>query len=920
MPPPTVRVYRRPTRNAATHIVALATFILSAVPSLAQSLVDYVNPFIGTSYGANTFPGAVVPWGMVSVSPHNELRRPSGYYWDDAKKLVGFGHVHLSGVGCFDLANIALMPTTGAIVTDRTKFASTIGRQQASPGFYSCYVDRYAVQASMTATERAGLSRYVFDSATNDANILIDVSQGVSPSQGGHVKIVSDSQVEGWNISGRFCDSPTHQKVHFVARFSRRARVVRTWSDTIVSNQRVADGMSIGAALTFDVGVHDTIYVKVGISYTSIANARRNLDEEIADWSFERVHDSARARWQTELSHIRVSGGTLDERVIFYSALYHSLLHPNLFHDVSREYRLMGDRGIGRADDYDRYTVFSLWDTYRTVHPLLAMAWPERQSDMVRTLIEKYRENGWLPKWSLVGMEAFCMNGDPAVIVIADTWAKGIRNFDLATAFEGMLKNATDTSDDNWVRPGLSAYIQHGFVPPDHRTGHWDVYGPTSTTLEYSLADWNIARVAAELCRTDEYARYAKRADAWRLLWDESSQFFRVRLANGQWLSPWDPAEYDTYYTEGTAYHYRFFLPQEMPALVDLYGGGAAFTDSLQSFFDRGMFMWNEHDLAYPYLFTYVDGQSWRTHDAVRKLMKEFMNRPDGIRANDDGGTISAWYALSAMGLYPVANGTDEYQIGSPIFDTITVTPRGSESKPFVITAAGTSNARRYVEGASLNGRTLRRPQLRAREIAAGGLLDLKMSLKAEPWGHMLRPPDSLHVISDVAPEAIVAWLRWRPRENVRMIRVQASTDPAMCTLLRDSIMDLHDSVMMVSLDTAVHELWWRIASVDDHGAEAWSNIQAHRFIPDANSRIAKGYFRLERIDANSMAVHYRLPIEDPGVVIVYNMLGREVARYAAYGRPGASSLTIDLSRLATGSYICRLLTARNSATIAFAR
>jgi len=890
-------------------LALLLAFLSLHSPSLAQMLVDEVNPFIGTSFAAHNFPGAIVPWGMVSVSPHNTLNDPSGYYWDASKPLLGFGHVHLSGVGCYDLANIALMPTTGAIETERDSFASRMTGQTASPGYYSCRIVRYGVRASMTATERAGLSRYVFSAADTAANVLIDVTQGVGPSFGASVRIVGADEVEGHNTSGGFCGATNRQDVYFVARFSRRARWTSTWSDTILSDAPTATGTSIGAAMRFTVARGDSILVKVGISYTSIENARRNLEEEIPDWSFDRVHMRARELWERELSRIRVSGGTPEQRVVFHTAVYHSLIHPNLFNDVSGDYRRMGDRGIGSVDGYERYTIYSLWDSFRTVHPLLSMVWPERQRDMTRTMVEMVRENGWLPKWELAGMDANSMNGDPAAIVIADTWARGVHDFDLETAFVGMLRGATDTSLDNRVRPGLAPYIVHGYIPSNHWTGHY-VYGPTSTSLEYHVADDAIARVAATLCRSEELERFRARSRGYVRLFDETLRTFRPRDDAGWWMVPFNDLEEDRQFTEGSAHHYRYYVPHDMPELIALHGGDRAFVDSLQWFFDQGRFMWNEHNLSYPWLFTFVDGESWRTHATVRTLMQSFANQPVGHLTNEDAGAISAWYVLSAIGLFPVVYGTDEWQLGSPIFDTVAITPSTPGARTFVITATGTSSSVKYIAGATLDGRPLHRPQVRSGEIAAGGRLSLTLGSRPTQWGRMLRPPvpGSARMLTD--GERSRATMTCQPPADAVVIRLQVSDDATFCTVLRDTMVAAVDTTMLVDLGGTNRNVWWRVAAVDALGAEAWSDAMAieseaaRRSEPRPEVAIT-----ILELTPELAIVRCLAPDDAAATLVVYDALGREVRR-VEIDECSDEPLVVRLGAeaLPRGTYFCRLL------------
>lgn len=720
-------------------IIALMLFmLLGCMLGKAQTLpVDYVNPFIGTANqksvkvnwkNGETFPGAIAPWGMVSVSPHNALGSKSGYIYAEPY-LYGFGHVQLSGVGCSDLGNIVLMPTVGDIKTNPEAYKSKYGKEQASPGYYSTVIQSGNILAEMTASTHTGISKYTFPPGTANANILIDASvtqNKLYMPAPGHIKILADNEIEGWTQSGHFCGAPNQvQKVYFAAKFNQTPVSKGTWLGDSLSTAAEQSGKSVGAYLRFNAAKGLTVEVKVGISYVSMENARLNLDAEQPGFNFEAVHQKVKERWNHELSRIEVEGGTIAQKTMFYTGLYHMLIHPGVFSDVNGDYLTMGHKGIAKAKGYTRYHVYSLWDTYRNVHLFLTLFYPEKQHDMVTTLLAMYKENGWLPKWEIAGEDAHVMVGDPAPNVLAETYINGIRNFDAKLAYQAMKHNAADTVN-NPIRRDLKTYLSHQYVPVNIR-------GSVSETLEYGTSDNSIAQLAKVLGYDQDYQLFSNRARYYKNLYDPETGFLRPKKADGAWNQPFDANEFKgNGFIEGMPWNYLFVNTYDMDGLAQLMGGRQTYVKRLQQAFDEHKFvLYNEPDIAYPYLFTYFKGEEWRTPKAVRDGMTgNYNTSPGGLPGNDDCGALSAWYVFSAMGFYPANPVSGDYRLGSPIFKKVTIhlDQQYYKGKTFVITADDTSDKNIYVKSKKLNGVPYHLSYITHDVIQNGGRLDLVMS------------------------------------------------------------------------------------------------------------------------------------------------------------------------------------------------
>lgn len=685
--------------NRITLIILFLVFNFDVI--IGQDQASYVNPFIGTSnYGA-TYPGPIAPRGMVSISPFNvagsknlPLEKDSQWlstpYVHENTFLTGFSQVNLSGVGCPDLGVILLMPTTGQVETNHLKYGSTYSNEVAKAGYYSSTIDKYNVKGEFTTSTRVGVSRFTFPKG--QSNILLNLGLGLTNEEGSMVKVISPTEIEGMRSVGSFCyNSPeAAYPVYFVAKFSKPADTFGVWKKPakhegveakwmtyngkprlMKQTTKMVVGDSIGTYFTYKFDKTETVEVKIGISYVSIDNARENLQKETDNKSFDSVYEETHTKWNNLLSRIKVEGGSENDKIIFYTALYHTLIHPNILNDFNGEYPEINRGKIGKTED-TRYTVFSLWDTYRNLHQLMSLVYPQQQSDMIKSMLDMYDENGWLPKWELNSTETFTMVGDPASIVIADTYLKGIQDFDIKKAYEAILKSA-DQIENNPLRPELKDYIEKGYVTTDNE-------GSVSKTEEYNVADYSIALLAKELGKKEDYERFKKRSISYRKLFDKNLNLLRPRNSNGSWHEPFNPEAGANFtknigFIEGNAWQYAFMVPHDINGLKKLMGGNKAFTNQLQKVFDTNQFdMANEPDIAYPYLFNYVKGEEWRSQKLVKKLVRKyFQNKPDGLPGNDDTGTMSAWLVYSMMGIYPISPGSPEYTITSPMFDKITI-------------------------------------------------------------------------------------------------------------------------------------------------------------------------------------------------------------------------------------------------------
>lgn len=684
-------------------VLALASFF--AVAFAQSEPADYVNPFIGTTNFGTTNPGAICPQGLMSVTPFNVMGdSPENVYDKDQrwwstpyeynnKYLTGFAHVNMSGVGCPELGSLLVMPTTGKLNVDYHTYGSSYTQEAATPGYYTATLDKYGVKCELTATMRTSLERYTFPEG--QSHILMNLGEGLTNESGATVRFVNDREIEGSKLLGTFCYNPKAVfPIYFVMRLNKvparkgywkkqrpMTGVEAEWDHTagkykIYNNYtKEMSGDDVGVWFDFDTQKDETIEVSIGVSFVSIENARLNLEKEQPfGTTFEQLRADARARWNQDLGKLQVKGGTDEQKTVFYTALYHTLIHPNILQDVSGQYPQMeGDKIMTTKNN--RYTVYSLWDTYRNVHQFMTLVFPDRQLDMVRTMVDMYKEHGWFPKWELFGRETYTMEGDPAIPVFVDTWMKGLRDFDMDLAYKGMIKSATTPGKDNPMRPDIDPYIEKGYCPMESQYDN-----SVSHALEYYVADHALSTLAKALGKKEDAKLFYDRSMGYKHYFCKDFGTLRPITQEGKFYSPFDPKEGADFapspgFHEGNSWNYTFFIPHDIKGLAKLMGGDKAFVKKLQGVFDEGNYdPANEPDIAYPYLFSKFKGEEWRTQKLVKELLaKYFTVKPDGIPGNDDTGTMSTWAVFSMMGMYPDCPGVPNYTLTTPTFDEVTV-------------------------------------------------------------------------------------------------------------------------------------------------------------------------------------------------------------------------------------------------------
>lgn len=678
--------------------------LLSGVLSVsAQQPVDYVNPFIGTSNYGTTNPGAVCPQGLMSVTPFNVMGSESNKfdkdsqwwsapYTSDNNYFTGFAHVNLSGVGCPELGGLLLMPTAGDLNVDYSQYGSAYTEEVAKPGYYGTKLTKYGIKAEATASMRTGLSRFTFPAGKG--NILLNLGEGLTNETGATVRIVNDTEIEGSKLMGTFCYNPQAVfPVYFVMKVSKAPKQMGYWKKQrpmkgveaewdgysgkyklYTKYNRDMSGDDVGVWFTYDNEANEVIEVKMGVSFVSIKNARLNMNTEQPDFNFDKVSKAAREQWNSDLSRVLVEGGSKDEKTIFYTALYHMLIHPNILQDVNGEYPMMESLKTGKTSG-NRYTVFSLWDTYRNVSQLMTLLFPERQVEIIRTMVDMYKESGWLPKWELFGRETLTMEGDPSIPYIVDAWMRGIRDFDVETAYQAMRKGATTPGEFNLMRPDANDYFTKGYVPLREKFDN-----SVSHALEYYIADWNLSKFAQSLGKKEDAKLFYDRSMGYKHYYSKEYGTLRPILPDGTFYSPFDPLQGANFepspgFHEGNSWNYTFYVPHDIAGLTKLMGGKKKFVDKLQMVFDKKYYdMANEPDIAYPYLFSNFKGEEWRTQKTVRGLLRDYYhNAPNGLPGNDDTGTMSAWAVFAMMGFYPACPGDVNYTLTSPLFDKVTI-------------------------------------------------------------------------------------------------------------------------------------------------------------------------------------------------------------------------------------------------------
>jgi len=815
-------------------LIILVAFV-SSCSIETKSPVDYVDPFIGTDAGGHTFPGACLPFGMVQLSPDNGYQGVKAYSYDQ-ETILGFSHTHLSGTGPYTKThynNVLIMPGVGELevlpgvakelnALAREKLQERLGKlsdeegqkqapiilneeklkiidnnnmdeagyyrtyafegyessyshqeEEASPGYYAVNLKDYDIKAELTATEHVGFHRYTFPES-DQAHIVIDVSHSLTPGRDTYVKILNDKQIEGYvtgDMEGSY-DLPL--TCYFFAEFSKSFASAGTWNgeDIYEDLREISGSDGVGAFVNFATSAGEQVLIRLGISFVSIEGARKNLEAELPHWDFDKVVEQAREIWNKKLDKIEITGGTEEQKTVFYTAMYHSHMFPRLFSDVDGSYYSHFNDSVYVRPNERYYVDFSLWDTYRAQHPLLAYLEPERQNEMIRTFLAMYDQGGRLPLHvSYKNHYQAVMIGDHATSVIVDSYMKGIRDYDIEKAYVAMRKNAMVPGERPSSRYGLDYYMDLHYIPAEK------VRESVSVTLEDAYDDWCLAEMARTLGKDEDYARFSKRARYYENLFDKQTGFMRPRMLDGSWLemcleypeivytdmhpyySCFDPlwvgVSPNRHFTESSAWQYLWHIQHDVQGLINLMGGRLNFVSKLDTLFsmtpyESGSLQYaplrskigqyvhgNEPVHHVAYLYNYA-GEPWKTQKWVNEIRNKIYGvGPDGLCGNDDMGQMSAWYIFSAMGFYPVAPGQNIFAIGTPLFEEATLKfGEWFNNKEFTIKAEGVSSENVYIQSAKLNGEPYELSWIKHDDIIEGGTLVFKMGpVPNRKWG-----------------------------------------------------------------------------------------------------------------------------------------------------------------------------------------
>ena len=717
----------------------------------------YVNPFIGTGGHGHTFPGAIVPHGMISPSPDTRIDgwdACSGYYYADST-INGFSHTHLSGTGCCDYGDVLLMPTVGeqkylptGSQSQQMAYASAFSHQNetAEPGYYSVFLDTYQVKAELTASKRAAIHRYTFPESKEAGFILdLDYSLQRQTNKEMEIEVISPTEICGRKKTMYWAFD---QYINFYAKFSK------PFTYTLVTDSMALDDggrllPTCKALLHFDTTKDEQVFVKVGISAVDIEGARKNVETEIPDWDFDGIRKDARKAWNETLSKIDITTNDKNDKTIFYTALYHTAISPNLFTDVDGRYLGM-DLQVHQGDTLNpMYTIFSLWDTFRALHPLMTIIDPDLNNAFIRSLIKKHQEGGIFPMWDMASNYTGTMIGYHAVPVIVDAYMKGYHNFDVNEAYKACLRVAeydtTGIKCPPLVLPHLMPQAKYwknkiGYVPCDKDNE------AVAKALEYAYNDWCISAFAESLGDAANHEKYAKFAEGYKTYFDPSTRFMRGLDSKGNWRTPFNPrssTHRNDDYCEGTAWQWTWFVPHQIDGLVELMGGREGFISKLDSLFTVSSVLEGENTSAdisgligqyahgnepshhIIHMYNYVD-KPYRTQELVDSVLQTlYFNDPDGLSGNEDCGQMSAWYILNAMGFYQVCPGKPVYSIGRPLFNKATVNLK--DGKKFTVIAKNNSRENKYIQSMVLNGKPLDKPFFTHQDIVDGGTLELTM-------------------------------------------------------------------------------------------------------------------------------------------------------------------------------------------------
>lgn len=754
--------------------IILPFLLLSAmIASAQQNLVQYVKPIIGTSKMGHTYPGATVPFGSVQLSPETDTlsyevngkyngdvyKYCAGYKYED-KTITGFSHTHFSGTGHSDLGDFLIMPTQGKLQLNpgtasdpksgyRSAFSHT--NEVAEAGYYKVKLDDDNITAELTSTTRVGMHQYTFPKS-DQSHIILDLMAGIynyeEKTVWTYVRVVNDTLITGYRQTNGWARTRT---VYFAMSFSKpfksygrksydAKQAYRGFWGKFNQEQNFPEiaGKKLKMFFDFDTQEGEKIKIKFALSPVSQENALQNMRAEISGWDFEKVKAQAQATWNKELNKIQVTTSN-DNKINFYTALYHAFINPTTYTDINGEYKGL-DQGVHKAEGFTNYTTFSLWDTYRALHPFFNITQPSRSNDMVKSMMAHYDQSSlhMLPIWSHYANDNWCMSGYHSVSVISDAIIKGTYNGDANKALDACIATAKHRDYE-----GIGYYMDKGYIPAE-KSGI-----SVSNNLEYSYDDWSIAQLAKKLNRIDVYDEFIKRSNNWKNNYDSATGFMRPKLADGTFKKEFDPKDTEGQgFIEGNSWNYSFFVPQDPTSLIEMMGGKKKFATRLDTLFTMhlpdeffahteditregiigGYVHGNEPAHHIAYLYNWTD-QPWKTQAQIRHILNmQYKPTADGLGGNDDCGQMSAWYMFSSLGFYPVAPGSDVYSLGSPLVNNAVINLENGNT--FTVEAIKQSDKNVYVEKVLLNGKEITDHKIRQADITNGGKLTFYMSAK----------------------------------------------------------------------------------------------------------------------------------------------------------------------------------------------
>ena len=746
-------------RKTSLLVLISLIVLVSCQNQNSNNFTQFVDPFIGSGGHGHVFVGANVPFGGVQLGPSNFYKGwdwSSSYNYNDSI-VKGFTHLNLSGTGVTDLGELILMPTTGKRKTwsgaTQTKFLGDVEKswylthgkkkpdeayasfysketEVTKPGYYSVKLDDYAIKVELTASERVGMHRYTFPES-EEARIIIDLSEGNSDnSVETYINQINDTTIEGYRFSKGWAED---QREYFTLLSSKSIYDFVIYEDDQKVEGDEMKGIYTKGFLEFKTSKNEEVIIKMGISPVSSKNALENIKSEIPHWNFDEIAAEADKKWNKELSKVKIETSDITKKRIFYTAMFHTMIAPNLFNDVNGEYRGT-DKKVYTDPGFTNYTLFSLWDTYRAAHPLYTITQPERVSDMVNSMLLIFEQQGKLPVWHLRGNETNTMPGYSAIPVIVDACLKGFKGIDLEKAYHAVKTTATGDFE-----PGVKDLMEYGYIPADH--------GPESvaSAMEYAISDWAISKLAEKLGKKEDAEYFGARAKGYQEYYDQETGFMRGKLADGTWRTPFDPVSAlhrINDYCEGNAWQYLWMVPQDPEGLISLVGGDAPFIEKLDELFSRSSDLGegasiditgmigqyahgNEPSHHTSYMYAYA-GEQYKIADKVDYILNElYKDQPDGLSGNEDCGQMSAWYVLSSIGFYSVNPSNGAYVFGRPLFDSVTIElPMGEK---FIVETENNGAENIYIQSVKLNGKPYRKSFITHKNITEGGILSFEM-------------------------------------------------------------------------------------------------------------------------------------------------------------------------------------------------